>query len=101
MEQQLFKQIAAIKLPKMDKIIKGEDSYIDELIEQIGHLNLDNLVNIKADVKEELPENPNVNDMPSTSYSTPRYATPRYNSQTFDRPDRGYAGLQVITKIYK
>ena len=77
----------------MDKIIKGEDSYIDELIEQIGHLNLDNLVNIKADVKEELPENPNVNDMPSTSYSTPRY-----NSQTFDGPNRGYAGLQVITK---
>ena len=40
----------------MDNIIKGEDSNIDELVEQIRYLNLDNLVNVKAGIKEEFPK---------------------------------------------
>ena len=55
-KQRIFRQITTINYQKMDNIIKGEDSNIDELVEQIRYLNLDNLVNVKAGIKEEFPK---------------------------------------------
>ena len=77
----------------MDRVIKGEDSQIDELVEQRGHLNLDNLVNIKTNIKKNYQKNSNINDMPSISYNSPRY-----NPQNFNKPSNGYARLQMVTK---
>ena len=52
---------------------------------------------MKADIKEEVSKNPNINDTPSTSNNPPRYNNSNYNTSNFNRPNRGYVELQVIT----